>query len=280
MNRYRSNQIQLSFPPFTPAVKWLLGINIGIYLLTLFLGVASAAAVQWMVEALGLVPIAVVHGAVWQLITYAFLHVTVMHVLWNMIGLWMFGGTLEQDWGTKHFLEFYFLCAMAAALVTVAVSFAGTRFASPTTLTYGASGAVYGILMAYGVLYGDQEIYLFPLPFSVKAKYFVAAIILIAIAGTVQGGGNIAYLAHLGGLIFAFFYLKVAPRRGILGGAAEQYFGVRNAYYRWKRRRAARKFEVYMRKHDRSQFFDEYGNYRDPNDQKKSDGGEPPRWVN
>ncbi len=272
--------MSLSFPPFTPAVKWLIGANVAVYVLMLFIGLASPAYLAGFRLTLGLVPSFVVHGWLWQLVTYAFLHEGVMHLLFNMLALWMFGATLEQDWRAKHFLEFYFFCAIGAALTTVGVSYSGMPHVAPDTLTVGASGAVYGILLAFGMLYGDQEIMLFPLPFLIKAKYFVAAIILIAIAGTVQGGGGIAYLAHLGGLIFAFFYLKFAPRRGILAGTSERYFGVRNAYYRWKRRRAARKFEVYMRKHDRSQFFDQYGNYRDPNDQKKDDSGEPPRWVN
>ncbi len=125
------------------------------------------------------------------------------------------------------------------------------------------------------MLYGDREIFMFPLPFSIKAKYMVAILVLIVLASTLQPGpGGMANMAHLGGLLFAYLYLKFLPRRGLTYGFSERYFGARNSYYRWKRRRAARKFEVYMRKHDSKQFFDEYGNFREPEtwDQKGRGG--------
>src|SRR5262249_57701055 len=148
----------------------------------------------------------------------------------------------------------------------------------------GASGGIYGILMAFGLIYGDREIMLFPIPFSIKAKYFVAGIAFIALASAIQAetpgrGEAIAYVAHLGGLLFGYIYVKFLPGRGLMFGASERYFGIRNAYYRWKRRRAARKFEVYMRKqHNREVTFDEHGNYIPPDD--KENGGSKSGWVN
>jgi hypothetical protein len=144
-----------------------------------------------------------------------------------------------------------------------------------------------GLLAAYGVIYGEQEIFLFPLPFSIKAKYFVAGIAFIELISAINAaapgrGGAVAYSAHLGGLLFGFLYVKLVDRRGLLFGASERYFGVRNEYYRWKRRRAARKFEVYMRKHDRTVRFDEQGNYIPPDDGdgNKKNGGSKSGWVN
>jgi hypothetical protein len=122
---------------------------------------------------------------------------------------------------------------------------------------------------------------MFPLPFLIKAKYMVAVLIFIALAGALQNahtpGQSVAYFAHLGGALFGFIYLKFMPRRGLASATSERYFGLRNAYYRWKRRRAARKFEVYMRKHDKQDYFDEYGNYRPPD---KKNGGPKSPWVN
>jgi hypothetical protein len=89
----------------------------------------------------------------------------------------------------------------------------------------------------------------------------------------------VANFAHLGGLLFGFLYIKFMPRRGLTFGASEQYFNLRNSYYRWKRRRAARKFEVYMSKHDRKVTFDEHGNYVPPDEDKKN-GGSKSGWVN
>src|SRR5579859_5805280 len=167
--RYRPNQTTLSFPPFTPAVKWLVGTNVAIFLAMLFVGLASHGAVDWVQVHFALVPSLLIHhGWLWQLVTYAFLHGGVMHVLFNMLALWMFGATLEMDWRAQHFLEFYFFCVIGAALTTVGVSYSGMPHVAPDTMTLGASGGVYGILLAFGMLYGDQEIMLFPLPFLIK----------------------------------------------------------------------------------------------------------------
>jgi len=229
-----------------------------------------------------LIPMMVVRGWVWQLVSYSFLHEGILHLLFNMLGLWMFGAQFEQDWGSKKFLEFYFFSVVGAALTTIAVSFTGIGGVQPTTPTIGASGGVFGILMAFGMIYGDREVMLFPIPFSVKAKYFVAGIAFItlieAISASSGRGSAVAYSAHLGGLLFGFLYVKFIPRRGLVWGTSERYFGLRNSYYRWKRRRTARKFEVYMRKHNRTVHFDEHGNYV-PDDDKK-DGESKSGWVN
>lgn len=277
----------MSFPPFTPAVKWLLLINVGIFLLTTLLGSFAPDFGNVFSYIFSLIPIRVMHAWVWQLVTYSFLHSGLFHILFNMLWLWMFGAQLESDWGRNKFLEFYFFCVIGAALTTVAVSYTGLGGITPQTGTVGASGGILGLLAAYGLLYGEQEIFLFPLPFSIKAKYFVAGIAFIELISAINAaapgrGGAVAYSAHLGGLLFGFLYVKLVNRRGLLFGASERYFGVRNEYYRWKRRRAARKFEVYMRKHDRTVRFDEQGNYIPPDDGdgNKKNGGSKSGWVN
>ena len=275
------NAVSLAFPPFTRVIKWLVGINVAIYLLSL-IGQLTTADFMWSRNHwLGLVPTLVLHGMVWQLVTYSFLHEGLWHVLFNMLMLWMFGAEFETQWGSRRFLEFYFFCVIGAALVTVAFAYLGFLL-SPRTITIGASGGVFGILLAYGMIYGDREIFMFPLPFRIKAKYMVGILIFIEIAMVLQGPSGVANIAHLGGALFGFFYVKFMPRYGVVEGASERYFGLRNAYYRWKRRRAARKFEVYMRKHDRSEYFDEYGNFRDPDKPppEKGNGEHRGPWVN
>jgi hypothetical protein len=151
----------------------------------------------------------------------------------------------------------------------------------PATATLGASGGVYGVLVAFGMLYGDREIFLFPFPFSMKAKYLVGIIVFLVVISTLQPSpGGVANFAHLGGLFFGFVYVKFLPKRGLAFGTSEKYFSLRNSYYRWKRRRAARKFEVYMRDHDRTVTFDEHGNYIPPEDSGKKNGGSKSGWVN
>ena len=279
---YRGRTLSLSLPPFTKAVKWLVLINAGVLLLLTLLHAMNEDVFAAFRAIFALIPMMVVRGWVWQLVSYSFLHEGILHLLFNMLGLWMFGAQFEQDWGSKKFLEFYFFCVVGAALTTIAVSFTGIGGVQPTTPTIGASGGVFGILMAFGMIYGDREVMLFPIPFSVKAKYFVAGIAFItlieAISASSGRGSAVAYSAHLGGLLFGFLYVKFIPRRGLVWGTSERYFGLRNSYYRWKRRRTARKFEVYMRKHNRTVHFDEHGNYV-PDDDKK-DGESKSGWVN
>jgi len=282
---YRGRTFSLSFPPFTAAVKWLVIANAAVYLaLTLLSVFAARLSVYLSHDVLALVPLYVLHGWVWQVVTYSFVHEGLFHILFNMLALWMFGAQLETDWGKKKFYEFYFFCVIGAAITTIIVSYTGLGGVTPLTGTVGASGGVLGILMAFGLLYGDQEIMLFPIPLQIKAKYFVAGVAFITLIGALNAatpghGQSVAYIAHLGGLLFGFLYVKFVPRRGLAFDTSEKYYSMRNSYYRWKRRRAARKFEVYMRQHDRKVTFDEHGNYIPPDEDKKN-GGSKSGWVN
>ena len=280
MIRRTGREMTLSFPPFTTAVTWLLAVNTAV-----FLGLAafgSAAVLDWVYAHLGLVPaVAVLHLELWQIFTYSFIHVGFWHWFGNMLGIWMFGSTFESSWGTRRFLELYFTGVVGAAITTILLSFAHI-LSSPGTSTVGASGGLFAILMAFGLVFGENEIFLFPFPFLIKAKYFVLILIVVTVAFAISGGGSTAYLAHLGGLFFGYLYVKFAPPRGMLDrlSFSESYYGAKNSYYRWKRRRAARKFEVYMRKHDREVKFDERGNYIPPEDHDKKNGGSKSGWVN
>jgi membrane associated rhomboid family serine protease len=278
MNRGRT--FSLSFPPFTRWVKRIILACAGIFFLQVVLGAIAPRAAGLLIDFFGLRAELVTHGFIWQLVTYSLLHASLGHLLVNMLTLWMFGSQEEQDWGSRRFLEFYLFCVVGAGLVTVAVAYASLPGLSPLSTTVGASGGIYGLLIAFGMLYGDREIFLFPFPFMIKAKYLVAIIIFVVVITTFQPTqGGIANFAHLGGLFFGFVYIKFLPKRGLFLGASERYFSFRNSYYRWKRRRAARKFEVYMSKHDRKVKFDEYGNYVPPDEEKKN-GGSKSGWVN
>jgi membrane associated rhomboid family serine protease len=282
---YRNRTLTLSLPPFTKAVKWLVITNAAVFLLRVLLDYVAPAFSEAASHYLSLMPAMVVRGAIWQLVTYSFLHVGITHLLFNMLWLWWFGAQLEMDWGERKFYEFYFFCVAGAGLTTVAVSYTHIAGVQPYIPTEGASGGIFGILMAFAMLYGEQEIWLFPIPFSIKAKYFVAGIAFITLVGAIMAarprhGESVAYVAHLGGLLFGFLHVKFLPRKGLSRSASERYFGLRNSYYRWKRRRAARKFEVYMREHDRDVHFDEHGNYIPPEDSRKGNGGGKSGWVN
>lgn len=275
--------MSFAFPPFTRTVKLLIGINVAVYFLVLLMRVAHQyAGIAALYGTFALIPVDVVHGEIWQIVTYSFLHGGFFHILFNMLALWMFGAALDSYWGKRQFLEFYFFCVIGAALITVALAYAASSLVSPVIPTVGASGGIFGILVAFAWYFGEQEVFMFPLPFSMKAKYMVAILILIALAGAMSEAGGTAYIAHLGGALFGFLYLKFLPRKGLFFGFSESVYGLRNSYHRWKRRRAGRKFQVYMRKHqqDPKQYFDEYGNFRPPDDPEKKNGGSKGGWVN
>lgn len=277
---YRGRTISLSLPPFTPWVKRIIFACSGIYLLQEILRVTAQQAYAYLVTYGSLIPSWVMHGYVYQVVTYSFLHHGIWHLLLNMLTLWMFGSQEEQDWGSRRFLEFYFFCVIGAALVTIGVAYIGFGMTTETA-TVGASGGIYGLLIAFGMLYGDREVFMFPIPVAIKAKYLVGILIFIVLISAFQPSqGGVANFAHLGGALFGFLYLKLLPKRGLGYAASERYFGLRNSYYRWKRRQAAKKFEVYMRDHDRKVTFDEHGNYVPPDEEDKTNGGSKSGWVN
>jgi membrane associated rhomboid family serine protease len=272
----------LSLPPFTRAVLWLIGINTAVFLLMGLFSVFRIPLGLYIEEYCALVPYDVVrHGFIWQLVTYSFIHEGIAHWFWNMFGLWMFGSAVESAWGMRRFFELYFIGVVGAAITTIALAF-GHVLGDPTRATVGASGGIFAVLIAFGILFSESEIMMIPFPFTIKAKYLVGILIVVTLALAMSGGGNVAYVAHLGGLLFGWLYVRRGPKPAMVNvGLSERFYGLRNSYYRWKRRRAARKFEVYMREHDRKVEFDEHGNYIPPDEQsRKGNGGGRSGWVN
>lgn len=157
---------------------------------------------RWIDFYFGLIPLMVWKKYfLWQLFTYIFLHGGFSHILFNLLALWMFGGELENYWGSKKFLFYFLFCGIGAGICTVV--FTPYQFIP----VIGASGAIYGILLAFAWLFPNRPIliyFLFPIP----AKYFVIIFGLIELLSSMEGtGGGVAHLTHLGGLVFGFFYL-------------------------------------------------------------------------
>lgn len=276
----RGQTISFSFPPFAGWVKRIIIACTGIFLAQLILDRLFHIEFHRSEHWFAVVPADVLHGKIWQLVTYSLAHDNFSHIFFNMLTLWFIGAYLESDWGPRRFIECYTFCVVGAALVTIAVSYTHFLGMSEHDGTVGASGGIFGLLMAFGILYADQEMYMFPLPFRIKAKYLVGIWVIVAIIAVFLPTGGVAVFAHLGGLLFGFLWVKFMPKRGVGYAASERYFGIRNSYYRWKRRRAARKFEVYMRDNDRKVTFDEHGNYIPPDDNDKTNGGSKSGWVN
>ena len=235
MNPPSSQYASYSIGPgkLTPAVKYLIMANVVGYLLTLVMPSLTIP--------LGLIPAAVVERLwVWQPVTYMFQHGGLFHLLFNMLALWMFGVELERLWGTRFFTRFYFVCGLGAAAATIVVSMLPFAFAEQlyVTVTVGASGAIYGLLLAYGLTWPNRPIYIYAV-IPIPAKIFVLIMGGISLLSSVSGSqSGVAHLAHLGGLAAGYLYL-VSRRSAMMSQ-------LRSAWLRWRMARLRRRFEVHQ----------------------------------
>ena len=231
MTRYaRPNTLTYSFGPgpITPAVKWIIWANVAAFVATVIH--------HDLIYVLGVVPSDVIERhRLWQPITYMFMHAGPTHILFNMLGIWMFGVELERLWGTNFFLRYYAVTGIGAAITTILVALLPFTITAGTygTVTVGASGALFGILLAFALYYPDRPI-LMALIFPIPAKYFV---IIIGALSYFSSPGGVAHAAHLGGLIFGYLYLQ-----GGRGGLTAE---MKYRYLKWKMNRLRRKFDVY-----------------------------------
>lgn len=206
------------FTFFPPVIKSLLIINIAVFFLQMILDNISFGGVPgWYLinKYFALNPLTGMDQAgqpynfqIWQLITYQFLHGGFMHIFFNMFALWIFGIELENLFGSQKFLFYYLMCGVGAGLLHV---FASPIFDAVSAPTIGASGAVYGVLIAFAMLFPDRYIFLLFPPMPVKAKYLIAFYILIEFM-SVGSDNYVAHLAHLGGAFFGFVFIMFDKR--------------------------------------------------------------------
>lgn len=182
---------------FPPAVKHLLIIN-----LLAFVALNTPMVAEYLFTYGALWPIGSGRFGVWQLVTYMFLHASFGHIFFNLFALWMFGQAIENFWGTNRFVIYYFLTGIGAALLHMLVGGGGAP-------TLGASGAVYGILLAFGMMFPNRPIMLLFPPIPIKAKYFVAIFGAIElVSGLTRTNSGVAHFAHLGGMLVGFILIK------------------------------------------------------------------------
>ncbi len=163
---------------------------------------------------------------IWQPVTYMFMHGSLSHIFFNMFALWMFGRILEAVWGGRRFLTYYMVCGVGAAIIQELVQLLtffhsmGTGVLSYSVLmpTVGASGAIYGILLAFAMLFPNEKMFIFPLPVPVKAKYFVAFFFVLELFSGFAVSDNVAHFAHLGGMLFGWALLVYWKRKNRYGG--------------------------------------------------------------
>jgi membrane associated rhomboid family serine protease len=224
--------------PATKTVKALVVANVGFYVLQV---VFSLFHSNYLELHLGLVPASVTHNLmVWQFVTYMFLHGGVFHLFFNMLNLYMFGNELERYWGTSRFIRYYFLTGIGAGVFAWLVAINNPN----PIVVVGASGAIFGLLIAYGLTYPDRIVYLnFLLP--IKVKWLV--VIMGCLSFISSQGGLVGFVAHIGGMVVGYFLLK-----GKSWVDRYRYF-----YNQRQRDQLKRQFEVY------------YGDVRRKVDQEK-----------
>jgi rhomboid family protein len=218
--------------PLSSTMKALIGANVVFFVAQLL--------IRPLTDRLGLEPASLVRNlSVWRLGTYMFLHGGPFHIIFNMLALWMFGTELERMWGTRYFLKFYFVTGIGAGILTVLFSVLPFDVSRQVYLSnvIGASGAIFGLLLAYALYFPQRQIYMY-LVFPIPVRIFVVIMGAMALYASVTGaGGGVASATHLGGLLVAYLYLKSA-RMNPLGE-------VKYRYLRWKINRLRKKFDLY-----------------------------------
>jgi membrane associated rhomboid family serine protease len=272
----RSDSTTLTLPPFSGVPRLIMLAYIAVFLtLAILPHVAPVAFVEGIYDHLALWPFRVAMGQIWQLVTYAFMPVGILASVFAMLTVWTCGFILEGAFGARWLAELYFFSAAGGALLGGLISFTGVLGISPDLMALGPFAPIYGLLIVIAVRFGDLEFFLLP-TVRVKAKYMVAIFLLVDIASLLTSSARLDLVVDLSGAVCGYLFLRFAPRRGLAYGVTERWFALRNQYYKNKRRRAAKKFEVYMRKQNRDVRFDSNGRYIEPDDRDPNDK----RWMN
>ncbi|MDC0865469.1 rhomboid family intramembrane serine protease [bacterium] len=196
--QFQSESSNLAFKSrnFTDAIKILISINALLFLLRYIAQSQFDLAQIFGLSSNSVWPM------IWQPFTYMFIHGDFFHVFMNMFVLWMFGSEMESIWGKKEFLKFYFITGIGSGLIWLVFNFSGNA------VLIGASGAIYGILLAYGLMFPNRKVLIYFL-FPVKVKYFVIFLGLMAFVSSLSySGSNISHLTHLSGMMIGFVYMK------------------------------------------------------------------------
>jgi len=275
----RNFSSEIGLPPFRGAVRQIILASVAIYVVILLL-MAFAPAIGQTILSLGVLdPAHIRQGWLWEFVTYAFMYVDPLDFALSLLGIYFLGWAVEERIGSAAFHGLFFGSIVLSGVAGFLLSLTGV-IGRGTAL--GSGPATNAILMVFYLFNRGAPIMLFPIPIRIPVKWIVLFTAAIETAYLLLSHFALFYLILLLGLGAGYvWYLAFLTRRASVN-ASERFYGLRNGYYRWKRRRAARKFEVYMRKHDRKVTFDEHGNYIPPDDldPKKKNGGSKSGWVN
>jgi membrane associated rhomboid family serine protease len=270
MARYGTTQ--LAFPDFRGAARRLVLLNLAAFFLLQIAAFSRNAFFNGLFERAPFSPDNFLHGAWWQPLTYSFVHPSLYGTFFELLSLWFLVSFLEMERGSSWATGLY----ASSVLGTAATALLLHLFGLPGNVTlYGCFGGIFGLLIAIGVLYGDLQFRLFFL-IGIKARYLAAIYALLTLAMLFSEQRLYAF-AELGGAIAGLLFIWLAPRRialksgrGLAFSFSEAWYALRNRFYRSKRRRAAKKFEVYMSRQGRTVRFDGQGKYIDDDHDDKS----------
>ncbi len=199
----RGGSVTIGIPPVTPMLRMIIIVNAVLFLPMMLPGVREA-----LIQYLALTPNSVLSGMVWQIATYMGLHAGLGHIFFNMLLLWMFSGELERIWGPKAYLQYYLVCGIGGGLAI----FLQGLFRGGEIPTLGASGALYGMIVAYGMLFAERRV-LFMMMFPMKARTFALIFFFFALYYNFAAvSDGVSHIGHLGGAVTGFIYLKRAWR--------------------------------------------------------------------
>ena len=275
----RNTSATMGFPRFSGAVRNIVLINTAVFIVLLLLTSFAKNKAQWVFDHGALSPDGIMHGWIWQFLTYGFLHLDPFNFLLSMLGIYFIGSAVEAQTGPKRFLELYLFSLIGSGILAFLLAMAGIVHGG----TVGSGPAANALLMVFYLLYRDARVMPMFIPIPIPIKYIVIFTAAVEVAYLLLSHFSMMMAILLLGMVSGYVWHRFLWRRAnIFGSVSNRIGSFRNDYYRWKRRRAGKKFQVYMRKHnqDSSDYFDEHGNFRPPDDKDKKNGGNTGGWVN
>ena len=255
--------IMLALPPFRGVTRKIILIALAAFVVQVLVGWVSGEAAGALTVGLILVPKLAFHRMPWQFVTYGFLSEGLLNTAFALLAVWFFGADLEQERGGRWLAEYSATSVIAGGLLAALLSYAHIRGIGPVDPAFGLWPMAMAFLLAFARRNPEAEIRLY-FVLRVKAKYLVAIFLGFYILSAVISHDYFGTLVVFCVCLAGYLYLRWAPRRGLQYAASEGWFGMRNSYYRAKRRRAAKKFTVYMKKQGKDVNIDPTGRYVDP----------------
>jgi len=279
----RSNgPITLSLPPFRGVTRRIVLASLAAFLVLAFLNLFLADLAWNLSSFTALVPRLAAHGLIWMLFTYPFspMGMGLLGELFALLSVWFFGSMLEDERGSRWLSEYFLVSTVGGGLLATLLSYAAAGHVvglDPSHMTAGLWPVVLALLLAFARFHGDAELRVyFVIP--IKAKFLAAIYVLLYLATALIGRDQFGAMTAVCVALSGYLYLQFAPRQGVGFAGSESWFSLRNAYYRAKRKRAAKKFAVYMKKQGKETNIDTSGRYIDPNGIPRDPNDK--RWMN